>query len=293
MNDNNFNQNGQQPVQGYGQPMGGQPPVQGYAQPMQQPVQGYGQPMQQPMMNQYGQQPMTGMPPQAPKKNNTFTIIVILLLLVIAGIGLYAVVGKDLLNKDKIEEKDKDKGKDTGNGNGNGGEVVTPPVAEGNKYSISGYNFTIPTNYEVEENKEKNTFSITDKTNRYWVAFYVDPFSYSEMVTDKKVFEDDLLTIENSSLVSSGEKTFNGRTWYVVMAVDTEGYYYTESWTKLDTYHCITILTITGSSDITKAYNDVSTIADNVKSEYDEFAKPGDDRQHVTIEKKTDIKFEE
>lgn len=293
MNDNNLNQNG----------MGGQP------QPMQQPVQQpmqyqqpqpmqYQQPMQQPMQGGYGQQPMM----QPPKKNNAFMIIVILLLVAIAGIGIYAVAGKKLTggdtdkdkekqteNKDKDKEKenedDKDKDKDKDKDN---------DVATGQQYKLAGYIFTFPSNFEVEENAKSNCLDVLNRGSRYFAAIYVDPYSYDEYLTEGvQSIENDIVNGSKGTKISSKEETISGRKWYIVETVDPDGLYWTESFTKLDTYHTIVLFTQSASQNYNAMYSDLTSIADKVKSEADSFAPSSpESKKHVTIDHNRNVSFE-
>ena len=278
LNQNGMGMNNQQP-----QPM--QP------QPMQQPQmmnQGYGQPVQNQMMQGYGQ-PMA----PAPKKGNSFTIIIILLLLVIAGIGLYAVVGKDLLGKDeektKTEEK-KDKDKETPPTT----NPDKPEVATGKQYKLNGYIFTFPESYEVEENAKSNCLDVLNRNSKYFVAFYVDPYSYEEyLASGVTAIENDIIAGSKGTKLSSKEETISGRKWYIVETVDPDGLYWTEAFTKLDAYHTIVLFTQSPNQNYNAMYSDLTSIADKVKSEYDTFAQPdAENKTHVQIDHERTVSFE-
>lgn len=298
MNDNNMNQNGMGVNNGTPDANGVvqsnvvvQPQVQtpqaGVTPPQPMPAQPM-QPMQQPVMG--GQMP--AQPPQ--KKSNAFLIIIIILVVVIVGLLLVVVLGKKddngsgtgtgtNVNDKKDKEKDKDKDKD----NPNGGNTV----ANGDTYELEGYIFSFPSKYEVE--KGTNDIEIYDPTNKYIVAFFVDPYTYDEELGEVSYFENDILSATNTSIISSKEQTIAGRKWYIIESKGSDGVYYTEAFTKLDTYNSIVVVTYSGTSNITNIYKEISDIVDNVKSEYDSFSHNDGEKDHTKVKHNDNVKFEE
>jgi len=242
------------------QPMGAPIQIQQPTQPAAPAV------PQQPVMTP--QQMMPGMGDQQPKNNNKLFIIIAAVLVLIIG-GLIAVV---VLNKDDGESNNNNKtsNKENKKDDKKDDDKDDNDVADANRYSISGVSFEMPEGYTIKKNS--SNLEADHKSGSHAFLLAIQGCSYEGCKNYASTIKSELESVSKTSAVVVGEKTIDGRKWYIFTSVGSNGNYYTEAFTQLDSDSSVAVMTVSVKSDYESLYKVINPVIDSAQVDYESFS---------------------